>query len=441
VGKRRCVTNEQDAGKSAIKCVEHGIWTRVPTPPPSAEAFELHYKNVDVADHARVVAAGRMTFHLVGCSGDASNHQPAGGVVKGMTAQVRDPGAGGAPDGLATTASFLYHLGDVIYKPGATSDVESDEPVEDPTVRPGEDRGQMYNDQFYGPFTTYDRPIFAIAGNHDGKYSPHAHKSSIAHFFTNFCATSTAVSPDNNTDTRGAMVQPYIYWCLNTPVAHFIGLYANIANGGILDDPFGQGDGPQYQWLVSELRDMRTKNSKRTQRKAIVLAVHYPPYSGTSNFAQRSDPGLGPTNVQGARPLSAVLQQAFAESGQRPDIVVSAHAHLYQRLTYRYTDGWELPCLIAGSGGHAPVEPLFKTCDGSIEPSRAIPFDAVLPKGLTLPDGDSVQVDAYNDDEFGFVRLTIGSGRIEGQFFTATQQSLTSADVFSLDMTSHRLST
>jgi acid phosphatase type 7 len=388
-----------------------------------------------------VVAAGRMTFHLVGCSGDASNHQPVGGVVKGMAAQVRDPSAGGAADGLATTASFLYHLGDVIYKPGATSDAESDEPVDDSTVQPDEDRGRMYNDQFYGPFAPNDRPIFAIAGNHDGKYSPHASKSAIDHFFTNFCATSAAVSPDNNTDTRGAMMQPYIYWCLSTPVAYIIGLYSNIANGGILDDPFGRDDGPQYQWLVSELRDMRTKNSHRTQRKAIVLAVHYPPYSGASNFVQRGDPGLGPTNARKARPLGAVLQQAFAQSGQRPDVVVSAHAHLYQRLTYRYADGWELPFLIAGSGGHAPVEPLFKACDGKMEPSRAIPFDAVLPLGLSLPAADSVQVDAYNDGEFGFLRLTIGSNRIDGEFFTATQQSLTCADAFSLDMTSHRLST
>jgi hypothetical protein len=235
------------------------------------------------------------------------------------------------------------------------------------------------------------------------------------------------------------MTQPYIYWRLNTPLAHFVGLYSNIANGGILDDPSRQEDGPQYRWLVTQLRDIRSKNAHHAPRKAVVLAVHYPPYSGASNFVQRGNPSLGPTNARGARPLGAVLQQAFVESGQRPDIVVSAHAHLYQRLTYHYADGWELPSLVAGSGGHAPVEKLFTACDGTIQPPRAVPFDAVLPADLAYPEGESAQVVAYNDRSFGFLRLTIGSGRVSGEFFTATSQAVTRADSFSLDMTAHRI--
>ncbi|HEY8687414.1 MAG TPA: hypothetical protein VIO57_17575, partial [Chloroflexota bacterium] len=53
-------------------CVEHGVWTLVSTPPPrTTDAFTLHYKDIDAAEHDRIVRAGRMTFHLVGCSGDA----------------------------------------------------------------------------------------------------------------------------------------------------------------------------------------------------------------------------------------------------------------------------------------------------------------------------------------------------------------------------------
>lgn len=211
----------------------------------------------------------------------------------------------------------------------------------------------------------YKRPIVAIAGNHDGKHSPHRHKSAIDHFFSNFCATSRSKSADNGTDAREAMAQPYVYWRLSTPVAEFIALYSNIANGGILDDPSGPEPGPQYRWLLEQLTEYRTGAAKHPQEKALVLAVHYPPYSGAANFPQRGDTTLGPTNAGNSRPLCQVMQRAFEESGQRPDIIVSAHAHMYQRLTYRYAGGWDLPLLIAGSGGHAPRTGHDRVCRDS----------------------------------------------------------------------------
>jgi len=77
--------NSQQAGGSATACVEHGIWTPVPTPPPpTIDAFTLHYKDIDAAEHDRIVQRGRMTFHMVGCSGDSSDHQPQQAVADGM---------------------------------------------------------------------------------------------------------------------------------------------------------------------------------------------------------------------------------------------------------------------------------------------------------------------------------------------------------------------
>jgi hypothetical protein len=79
------IVNSQQAGGSATACVEHGIWTPVPTPPPRAiYAFTLHYKDIDAAEHDRIVQTGRMTFHMVGCSGDSSDHQPQQAVANGM---------------------------------------------------------------------------------------------------------------------------------------------------------------------------------------------------------------------------------------------------------------------------------------------------------------------------------------------------------------------
>jgi hypothetical protein len=94
---------------------------------------------------------------------------------------------------------------------------------------------------------------------------------------------------------------------------------------------------------------------------------------------------------------------------------------------------------IAGSVGRAPAERLFAACDGTIEQAKSVPFDALLPADLSLPDGESVQVVAYHNHSFGCLQLTIGSGRIEGEFVTATPQALARADSFCLDMTTHRI--
>jgi hypothetical protein len=431
------------ADGAGAKCVEHGVWMPLPQKPPaSPDAFTLKLRDVDPQEHDRIAQAGRMTFHAVGCTGAFDDHRPQVAVARAMVAQLDDPGASGLPGTLAAPSSFLFHLGDVVYKSGATSDAGvdtnnagADEPAA--TV----DQATMYNDQFYAPYTAYHRRIFAIAGNHDGKHSPHRHKSAIDHFLANFCAASMAPSPDNTTDQRPAMPQPYVYWRLSTPLAQIIGLYANIANGGLLDDPANPDSTPQYHWLVAQLRHARQKNLGATPRKAIVLAVHYPPYSGTANFTQRGDPTLGPTNATHARPLALWLRQAFAESGQRPDVVLSAHAHLYQRVTYRYGDRCEVPYLIAGSGGHGPIEKLGLQCDGrTVVPPKPVPFDCILPPGLAIPDGERAQVVAYDDQSFGFLRLTIASGTLAGEFFAVDAAGRPSlGDSFTLDLATHRL--
>ena len=104
------------------------------------------------------------------------------------------------------------------------------------------------------------------------------------------------------------------------------------------------------------------------------------------------------------------------ESGQRPDAVFSAHAHLYQRLTFCDADGWEIPYLIAGSGGHSPVECMWQACDRTERQPQSVPFDAILPKGNNLAPGQSVRIVAYNDQSFGFLRVTIAARKLTGEF-------------------------
>jgi hypothetical protein len=109
--------------------------------------------------------------------------------------------------------------------------------------------------------------------------------------------------------------------------------------------------------------------------------------------------------------LAVALQQAFKDSGQRPDVIFSAHAHLFERLNYKFADGTVMPCLIAGCGGHSPLEKLFDACDGTLQKARRPPFDAVKPGSFQFSKGDQARVKCYEDEEngghFGYLRVTI----------------------------------
>jgi hypothetical protein len=157
--------------------------------------------------------------------------------------------------------------------------------------------------------------------------------------------------------------------------------HTNDVNGGLLDDP-EENDEPQYAWLVKTLQNIK----EAEEGKRLVLALHYPPYSGAANFSHRGDPNLGPTPRRnpGAgllQPLAVTLRHAFQQAGLYPDLVISAHSHLYERITYTYTGGQQIPYLIAGSGGHWPVEKMAEACDKSLEPDPTTPFPVVLPPG------------------------------------------------------------
>jgi len=414
-------------------CVEHGVWTPIPQAPPT-DAHHMKLKDVDPDVSHRIKQTGVMSFHTVGCSGDFGNHVPGLEVAKAMSEQVSDPNAGDGHRN-AAPASFLYHLGDIVYK--------DDDPKEPNT----KDQSLMYNTQFYSQYTSYRRQIFAIAGNHDAKSSPHRTRSAIDHFLKNFCARSRTKTDDNQTDERLAMTQPYPYWLLETPICWIIGLATNDINGGQLDDPMDIKN-PQYRWLVSTLKQIRNK----ADNKVVFLALHYPPYSGARNFAERGNPNLGPTPRRPAptgvlQPLGNILSRAFHESRQYPDIVLSAHAHHYQRITYTQDGGRQIPFLIAGNGGHGPVEKLSRTCFDGNARVPDLPFDAVQPPAIAVPKGDSVKVVAYNDNDFGFLRITVDANDkiVFGEFFSAYSQSKLKAgmpklsDSFVLHLEKHKV--
>ena len=83
-----------------------------------------------------------------------------------------------------------------------------------------------------------------------------------------------------------------------------------------------------------------------------------------------------------------------------------------------------MPCLVAGCGGHSPLEVLSDQCDGEPGASQTAPFPAVTPGSFQYPEGDSAQVEYYEDgnsdkSEFGFPKVTIEARTLMCQFIGA----------------------
>jgi acid phosphatase type 7 len=408
----------KSANKST-QCAEHGIWTAVPARPPAGQK-PLNFSAIDAEENQRIISSKKMSFAMVGCSGDPATGKKTKAVAKAMIA--------------AGDTSFFYHLGDIIYLQKGSDAIPGGSEVTDTP--------ELWNSQFYVPYTAYPKRIVSVPGNHDGKSTP------ITNYMDAFCsAPSKWPKPwkGNTTDKRLAMIQPYVYWRFDTPLAYIVGLYSNIVNGGMLDDPtvypiFTKG--PQYRWLVAELKAIARANRQKSPKKAVLLAVHYPPYSGATNFDVRGNPAQGPGPKAAKAPfLSVALQTAFNESQQRPDAIFSAHAHLFQRITYTFADGSVMPCLVAGCGGHSPLEVLSEGCDGKPKKPPKAHFPVVTPGSFKFPKGDSARVEFYedgqsDDGEFGYLKVTIKARTLTVKFIGANSRK--TLDSFRFDLDSHK---
>ena len=168
---------------------------------------------------ATIRSAGRISFHAVGDTGAAkvSRFQSAAAAI-GNQDTVADAMAKDVQAGGDTGPAFFFHLGDVIYNFG---------------------EGKYYYDQFYDPYRGYDRPIFAIPGNHDGVVYD-ATIPSLKGFLENFCAAAPGPAPNAGSLVRSLMTQPGVYFTLDAPFVSIIGLYSNVLEGpGIISSQGG----------------------------------------------------------------------------------------------------------------------------------------------------------------------------------------------------------
>ena len=292
---------------------------------------------VDLADvlhpdfvHA-ITAAKKISFHAVGDTGAAkvNSFQTARQALENE-ASVADAMAQDVLEGGPTGPAFFFHLGDVVYNFG---------------------EGQYYYDQFYEPFRSYDRPIFAIPGNHDGMVfgdEPDLPRvPTLTAFLRNFCADEPGSSPDSGTIVRSTMNQPGVYFTLDAPFVSIVGLYTNVLESpGVISSQNGAyptlaGD-EQLHFLSAELA--RLAPARKAGERAVLVACHHPPASIDSQHG-------------GSKGLAKDIDAASRAAGFWPDAVLSGHAHLYQRFTRR-VDGREIPYVVAGSGGFAATRPV-----------------------------------------------------------------------------------
>ena len=348
-----------------------------PLPTPTGAA-PYHFDLAQVASAATMQAieqAGQLVFHLTGDVGGVK--APQSQHLVAMTMEKDFHGDDPAP-------SFLYIVGDVVYFYGEAS---------------------QYYSQFYEPYLSYPAPICAIPGNHDGDIIDPS-VPSLAAFMTNFCASHPHPTTESGDTGRDAMTQPNPYWTLNAPYTTLVGIYTNVPEGGRLDDH-------QIAWLHTEL-------TTAPADRALILAMHHPALSADSHHS-------------GSLYIDELLDQAIAESGRTPDLVVAGHVHNYQRYT-RTREDRQVPYIVAGAGGYWHLHTMAKDANG-----------AALTTPWKVPDLDAT-LDSYVDDRHGYLRLTVSPTELHGDYITVPrpQESwhhgpTTTVDSFTLNLQTHRL--
>jgi hypothetical protein len=292
----------------------------------------------------KITSDGSITFHSAGDTGGIKHPVPQQLVAYAMESKP---------------ASFFYHLGDVVYFYGESSE---------------------YYPQFYDPYQYYQSPIFAIPGNHDGdlRHNSGAQRSLDA-FVRNFCATSKKITVDAGEINRSPMIQPNVYWTLEAPYLTIVGLYTNVPEGGVVKKD-------QAEWFEKELRTADRK-------KALIIALHHPVFSMDIYHS-------------GSQAMLELLDNAIDNTGIIPDAVFTAHVHNYQRFTRIHRSNKKVPYIVAGAGGYWHLHWVQESVR-----SMAVPGP--------VPDKDNVTFEKYCDNYHGFMLIEVTPEKLFGEYYLA----------------------
>jgi Calcineurin-like phosphoesterase len=373
--------------------------TPVPEPIPSPWKAPpvLMLQDVLGADAVQQIQqAGKIVFHSVGDTGGVKEPSQQFAVADAMSGDI------GAKDYETGRPAFFYHLGDVVYYFG---------------------QELYYHDQFYDPYRDYAGPIFAIPGNHDGVlYQGEPVKFSLEAFYSNFCSQAPTNDPAAKGFARTTITQPGVYFTLDAPFVKIIGLYSNTSETTGVISAAVTGTA-QVEFLQEQLSAAATQRSQAGSTPfALVIAVHHPPF--TISASQFPSPDM-----------LADIDAACSATGIWPDLVLSGHAHLYERYTrVMSADGRQIPYIVAGNGGYFDLSAV-RTGKNGLNPQPGIPGNDGKGNQLTL--------NAYNNTMYGFLRLTVDSRSIlcESLGVNETTHATTLLDSFTIDTAKHVVST
>jgi len=330
-------------------------------------------------DHQDAGDCREMIFHMVGDTGGTNSPGCQQRMAGKMAEQYLCALAGHQPP------AFLYHLGDIVYHYG---------------------EAEQYAEQFLKPFDTYPGQIYAIAGNHDTDVNLNSNEpyETLDAFYTAFCNVAPKTIHFGKGNIRKSQVQPHVYWTMQAPLATIIGLHTNVPK-------YGHVDREQKNWFIKELRHAALFH----QEKAIIVCMHHAPYSADVNHGS-------------SEAMISFLEEAFEESGVKPDVVFSGHVHNYQRFSKSYSDGKSVPFIVAGAGGFDELHQLADPCDPTYQTEND------LLKGIRL--------EQYCDDSHGFLKIAIQKSpfnfQIQGEYFIVPEnpeQDAVLFDQFNIDLT------
>lgn len=344
------------------------------------------------ADIQQIQSAGSIVFHTVGDTGGIKEPSKQFAVADAM---VSDLQAKTYQSGLP---AFFYHLGDVVYYLG---------------------QERYFYDQYYDPYRDYDAPIFAIPGNHDGMVSPSLKMKTLAGFYQNFCTKAPGHNPEAQGFSRTTMTQPGVYFTLNAPLVKIIGLYSNISEGATEGVIAGGVVGTaQLTFLQQQLKAAAQERANGNPR-ALILAVHHPPFTGSQDHAPSPK-------------MLTDIDNACQQAGILPDLVLSGHAHLYERYT-RFMGTTQIPFIVAGTGGYFNLSGFKKISAGALPKLPFIGTDAK---------GNKLRLDAFNANSFGFMRVSVSAAAVQGEFIAVdvNTKAATVLDHFMLDLKLHTVS-
>jgi len=359
-----------------------------PVPQPTGSATEpvltltQVYGAAGAAKIKAIQAAGQIVFHCAGDTGSAKGPETQSLVADKMVSDFNEESAADVP-------SFFFHLGDVVYYFG---------------------EGSYYYDQFYEPYRLYPAPIIAIPGNHDGVVYANDPSPTLDAFLRNFCAGSPVVTPEAGGLMRTAMIAPGVYFTLDAPFVKILGLYSNVLEDpGVISDENGTNttlDNRQITFLTAALK--RAKSEKFSG--AIIITVHHPPFTGGTDH--------------GGSPLMlADIDSACTAAGVWPHAVFAGHAHNYQRYT-RLVNEYQMPYIVAGCGGHAPLSPMRGT--------YRTPFKI----------DDTLTLEGYDDSDYGYLRVIVNAQTMRIEFHPEADGAVTKTpnDVVTVNLATRTIS-